>query len=277
MVFDSHAHLNFKAFHNDYPKIIKNCLEENLWLINVGSRYADSRQAVAIAENYEKGVWAAIGLHPTNAEDENFDYQKYLELAKNHKVVAIGETGLDYAVFVRKRSERLQKRASAEVENEGGLQRIKELQKKLFLDHLKLAREINKPLIIHCREAQEDLIELLKANSPKLKTNPGVIHCFSGNQQQAKQYLELGFFLGFTGIITYSSEYDEIIKNLPLEKILIETDCPYLAPVPHRGQRNEPAYVKHTAQKIASLRGLSLEETAKQTANNALNLFQILL
>lgn len=254
---DSHAHLNFKAFYNDYPKIIKNCLEENLWLINVGSQYADSQQAVAIAENYEKGVWAAIGLHPTNAEDENFDYQKYLELAKNPKVVAIGETGLDYYHIKNPES------------------RIR--QKKIFLDHLKLAQEINKPLIIHCREAHEELAELLKAESCKPKAVPGVIHCFTGNQKQAKQYIEMGFYLGFTGIITYSSAYDEIIKSLPLERILIETDCPYLTPVPRRGQRNEPAYVKHTAQKIASLRGLFLEEIAKQTTSNALNLFQILL
>ena len=259
MFFDSHAHLNFKAFNNDYLKIIKNCLDKNLWLINVGSRYADSERAVAIAENYEKGVWAAIGLHPTSAEDENFVYQKYLTLAKNSdKVVAIGETGLDY-YRVKNPESRIG-------------------QKKLFLEHLRLAKEINRPLIIHCREAHDDLIEILnsKLNTLNSKLN-GVIHCFSGNRQQAEQYLELGFFIGFTGIITYSSEYDEIIKNLPLEKILIETDCPYLAPVPRRGQRNEPAYITYTAQKIASLRGLSLEKTAKQTADNALNLFQILL
>ena len=173
-------------------------------------------------------------------------------------MAAVGETGLDYYRVKNPES------------------RIR--QKKLFLEHLRLAREINKPLIIHCREAHDDLIEILNSKFHVLNSKlNGVIHCFSGNRQQAKQYLELGFFIGFTGIITYSSEYDEIIKNLPLEKILIETDCPYLAPVPRRGQRNEPAYIAYTAQKIASLRGLSLEKTAKQTADNALNLFQILL
>jgi len=256
MFFDSHAHLNFKAFNNDYPKIIKKCLEENLWLINVGSKYDTSEKAISIAENYEKGVWAAIGLHPTHVGDENFDYQKYLELAKNPKVVAIGETGLD---FYRTRDPRL-----------------KEKQKELFQQHLELAKELDKPLILHCRDAYDELLKLLalQASSYKLQ---GVIHCFSGNRQQAKQYLEMGFLLGFTGIITYSSEYDKLIKDLPLEKILIETDCPYLTPIPHRGQRNEPLYVKYVAQKIAEIRGLSLEKIAEQTANNALNLFQILL
>ncbi|MDP3052854.1 MAG: TatD family hydrolase [bacterium] len=249
--FDSHSHLNFKAFNDDYPKIIKKCLDENLWLINVGSRYDTSEKAVAIAGNYEKGVWAAIGLHPTHVGDENFDYQKYLALAKSSdKVVAVGETGLDY---YRTTDPQL---------------RIK--QKELFLNHLKLAQELDKPLIIHCREAYDELIKELKNTEYQFK---GVVHCFSGNSQQAKQYLDLGLYLGFTGIITYSSDYDDIIRDMPLEKILIETDCPYLAPVPYRGQRNEPLYVKYTAQKIAEICGLSLEKVAEQTYQNAIRLF----
>jgi TatD DNase family protein len=216
MLFDSHAHLNFKAFNNDFNKIIKKCLDENLWLINVGSKYDTSEKAVAIAEKYEQGVWAAIGLHPTHVGDEIFDCQKYLALAKNSsKVVAIGETGLD---FYRTKDSRL-----------------KEKQKELFQQHLELTKELDKPLILHCRDAYDELIELLKANSSKLKANPGVIHCFSGNRQQAKRFLEMGFCLGFTGVVTYTSNYEEIIKDSPLEKILIETDCPYLAPVPHCG------------------------------------------
>lgn len=258
MFFDSHAHLNFQAFQNDYRQVIKRCQENNVWLINVGSRYETSYRAVEIAQEYEKDVWAAVGLHPIHIEDEIFNYQKYLKLAKNPKVVAIGETGLDY--FRIKNNEL----------------RIKELQKKVFLQHLKLAQEVNKPLIIHCREAHRDLTEILKAKTKKLKANlKGVIHCFTGNQQQAKKYLELGFYLGFTGIITYSSDYDKIIETLPLDKILIETDCPYLAPVPYRGQRNEPLYVKYVAEKIASVRRLSLETIVEQTSANALKLFML--
>lgn len=253
MLFDSHAHLNFKAFNNDFPKIIEKCLKENLWMINVGSKYDTSEKAVAIAEKYEKGIWAAVGLHPTHVGDEIFDYQKYLALAKNSpKVVAIGETGLD---FYRTTDPKL---------------RIK--QKDLFLNHLKLARELDKPLILHCRDAYDELIKELKNANYQLK---GVIHCFSGNRQQAKQFLEMGLFLGFTGVITYSSNYEEIIKDLPLEKVLIETDCPYLAPVPHRGQRNEPLFVEYVAQKIAEIRGLSLEKVAEQTFQNTLQLFRL--
>ena len=172
-------------------------------------------------------------------------------------MAAIGETGLDY---YRIKNNEL---------------RIKNLQKEVFKKQIELALALDKPLIIHCRDAHDDVISILNSyfliHNSKLK---GVIHCFTGNQKQAKQYLEMGIFLGFTGIITYSPAYDEIIKDLPLEKILIETDCPYLTPVPRRGQRNEPLYVKFVAQKIAAIRNLSLEEVARQTADNALNLFQ---
>jgi TatD DNase family protein len=151
---------------------------------------------------------------------------------------------------------------------------IKNLQKEIFLKHWELAREVKKPVIIHCREAHQDLLEVLKSEILHSKLR-GVVHCFSGNLKQAEKYLAMGFYLGFTGIITYTSSYDKIIKNLPLEKILIETDCPYLAPVPYRGKRNEPVYVKYTAQKIAEIRGLSLEEIAEQTFQNACQLFKI--
>jgi TatD DNase family protein len=261
MLFDSHAHLNFKAFKDDYRQVIKRCQENNVWMINVGSQYETSKKAIEIAEKYDKGVYAAVGLHPIHVEDENFDYEKYSDLAKNPKVVAIGETGLDY--YRDKNNPSTSFRAS---------------QKEIFLKHLELARELNKPVIIHCREAHRDLTEILKIETQKLKANSrGVIHCFTGNQKQAEKYLELGFYLGFTGIITYSSDYDEIIKNLPLDKILIETDSPYLTPIPFRDQRNEPSYVKYVAEKIATLKNLPLEKIAEQTTNNALKLFSIML
>lgn len=257
MFFDSHAHLNFNAFQNDYQKIINSCLQEKIWLVNVGSKFSTSQKAVEIAEQYQEGVWAAIGLHPTHAEKENFEEEKYLNLAKNSsKLVAIGETGLDYFRLTG---------------DETKIQQAKNSQKELFLKHLTLAKKMNKPLIVHCREAHSDLIEILKL---KLGTN-GVIHCFSGNSQEAKQYLQMNFYLGFTGIITFTNSDDEIIRQTPLERILIETDCPYLAPVPHRGQRNEPSFIQYTAQKIAEIRGLSLEQIAEQTFQNARKLFRV--
>lgn len=273
--FDSHAHLNFKAFNDDHPEIIKKCLDGNLWLINVGSKYDTSEKAAAIAENYKKGVWAAIGLHPSHIEDEIFDYQKYLALAKNSdKVVAIGETGLDY---FRIKNDELE---------------IKEKQKEAFKKQVELAMELNKPLIIHCRNAHDDLLRLLELQVSSYNLQ-GVIHCFTGNNQEARKYLNMGFYLGFTGIITYSSDYDAIIKDTPLEKILIETDCPYLTPLkpqtnaeksqrksalsPRKSAftRNEPIYVKYTAQKIAEVRGLPIEKVAEQTFQNALKLFKL--
>jgi TatD DNase family protein len=284
MFFDSHAHLNFKAFKDDYRQVVKRCQENNVWLINAGSQYETSRRAVEIAEEFKQGVWAAVGLHPIYVDDKDFDFQKYLTLAKSSpKVVAVGETGLDYYHGPESKTK----------------------QKEIFLKHLELAQELKKPVIIHCRLAHEDLIEILKPKtySPRfageagnLKPNlKGVIHCFTGNQQQAEKYLEMGFYLGFTGIITYSSEYDEIIKTLPLEKILIETDSPYLTPLntqtnaeksqresvssPRQSAfiRNEPLYVKYVAEKIAAIHGLSLEIIAKQTTSNALKLFGIML
>lgn len=257
MFFDSHAHLNFNSFQNDGQKIINSCLQEKIWLVNVGSQFSTSQKAVEIAEQYQEGVWAAVGLHPADAEKENFEEEKYLDLAKNSsKVVAVGETGLDYFRLPNDETKK---------------QKAKNSQKELLLKHLTLAQKLDKPLIIHCREAHSDLIEILKS---KPEAN-GVIHCFSGNSQEAKQYLQMGFYLGFTGIITFTNAYNEIICQTPLERILIETDCPYLAPVPHRGQRNEPSFVQYTAQKIAEIRGLPLEKIAKQTSQNARQLFRV--
>lgn len=257
--FDSHAHLNFKTFQNDCEEIIKSCLKKKIWLVNVGADFQTSRRAAEIAEQYDEGVWAAVGHHPTDAEKENFDEKKYLDLIRNSsKIVAIGETGLDYFRIKNNEPE------------------IKEKQKNIFKKQIELALTLNKPLIIHCRDAHEDAVNVL--NSYFLIQNSklnGVIHCFSGNPKEAKQYLKMGFCLGFTGIITYTDAYNEIIRQTPPEQILIETDCPYLAPVPHRGRRNEPSFVKYTAQKIAEIRGWTLEKTAEQTFQNARRLFRV--
>ncbi|OGZ17910.1 MAG: hypothetical protein A2Z78_00435 [Candidatus Nealsonbacteria bacterium RBG_13_36_15] len=284
MLIDSHAHLNFSAFKDDVGKVIKRTLDNNIWVINVGSQYSTSKRAVEIAQEYEKGVYAAIGLHPMHLEErkvdhsevdsqavfktraEEFDYEKYRELAQNPKVVAIGEIGLDYYYKPKTKKK---------------LEEFKEKQKETFLKQLNLAQELNLPVILHCRMAHGDLIETLNVIMKQLnnETINGVIHCFTGDEAQANKYLELGFYFGFNGLIFKKIEgapdWQEIIKKLPLKKILIETDAPYLTPPQKEGQRNEPIYVKYVAQKIAELKNTTLEEVAKITTQNARELFKI--
>ena len=253
--FDTHTHANFNAFKNDSQEVIERALKNGVWLVNVGSQASTSKRAVEMAQNYQKGVYAAVGLHPSHLEDEDFDEKFYLDLAKNEKTVAIGECGLDY---FRMKNEEL---------------RIKNLQKEVFIKHIELAKKVNKPLIIHCRDSHEDLIKILNSKFSILNSPAGVMHFFTGNYEQAKQYIDLGFYISFSGVITFASEYEELVRKLPLDKILIETDAPYATPVPYRGQRNEPSYVIETAKKIAEIKNISLDETARQTTENAFIVF----
>jgi TatD DNase family protein len=254
MLIDTHAHVNFNDFKNDFDEVIKRSLAEDIWMINVGTNYETSKRAKEIAGKYENKVYAAIGLHPIHAKDEEFDKEKYKQLANSNKVVAIGEIGLDcfkdYGLF-------------------------KEKQKQVFLQQISLAKELNLPVILHCRMAHEDLIEILnyklKTINYKLK---GVIHCFTGNWQQAKKYLEMGFYLGINGII-YKFDLKEVIKKTPLEKILIETDCPYLTPPQAGVKRNEPIFIKYIVQDIAKIKGIDFQRVAEITSQNAKNLFRI--
>ncbi len=249
-----------------------------------------------MAEKFSSGVFAAIGLHPIHLKEqkieeqidpleefefetrpETFDCEEYKKLASHKKVVAIGEVGLDYYHLPKENRE-------AE----------RQKQKENFIKHLELARELEKPVIIHCREAHADVIEILKgfyggeiSSSPsRIKRGTGslkkegevlrgVVHSFGGRWSQAEEYFKLGFFIGFNGLITFARDYDKVIKNAPLESVLIETDCPYLTPVPHRGKRNEPSYVKFIAEKIAEIKGISFEEVARITTENARKLFNI--
>jgi len=233
MLIDTHAHLNFNAFKDDLDKVIGRCLAENIWMINVGTKYETSKRAVEIAEQYEEGVYAAVGLHPihlgtglvkirTDSEEgsfetggEDFHISEYKSLAQSPKVVAIGEIGLDYYYKPKTKKK---------------LELFKEKQKELLLKQLDLAKELNLPVIFHCRMAHEDLLKILnyKLKTKNYKLN-GVVHCFTGSWEQAKQYLDMGFYLGFNGII-YKLDLKEVIEKTPIEKILIETDCPYLTP-----------------------------------------------
>lgn len=273
MLVDTHAHLNFAAFKDDFAETIKRSLDSDTWMINVGSQFSTSQKAAAIAYQCAEGVYAAIGLHPIHLEtqvrkekidekeefeftsrEEIFDPENYRKLAENQKVVAIGEVGLDF--FHSKDN--------------------KEKQKEVFRQQIKLAAELDLPLIVHCREANTDVIEILqeakKIYKEKLR---GVIHCFSGGLPEAKKYIALEFLLGFNGIITFARDYDEVISKIGLKHMIVETDCPYLTPPPYRGKRNEPVYVKYVAEKIAQIKQISVSKVAEITTKNARKLFNI--
>jgi len=285
LLIDTHAHVNFNDFKDDSREVVKKSLDENIWMINIGAESKTSKRAVKMAEEYKEGVYAAVGLHPShlveqeveyeengeivkyNSKPEKFNYDFYLNLAKNKKVVGIGECGLDF--------HRIENQASEKPASPAGrlkVKSLKEKQKEVFIKHLELAKEVNKPVIIHCRDAHGDLLDILNLEA---KLPSGVMHFFTGTLEQAKKYIELGFYISFSGVITFAKNYDELVKQIPLEKILIETDCPYVAPVPHRGKRNEPQYVKYVANKIAELRGMIFEEVVEQTTKNARELFGI--
>lgn len=253
-LIDIHCHLDFPDFDKDRQEVIKKALNEKTWMITVGTSMEGSEKAVQIAGEHE-GVWACVGVHPEDA-NKKIDIDALRELAGNPKAVAIGECGLDYFRC-----------------GTSDVPQIQENQKELFEKQIKLAIELNKPLMIHCRDAHNDVLEILKNYKNPETGFRGDVHCFTGTLEEARKYVELGFFISFTGIITFTKQYDEIIKELPLDKIMIETDAPLIAPVPHRGKRNEPVYVKEVAKRIAEIKGISFEEVAKQTTKSAIDFF----
>ena len=272
MLIDTHSHINFNAYKDDFKQVIARSLANNVWMINIGTKYETSKRAIEIAKNYKQGVYAAIGFHPLYSQEEEFNCGQYKELTKNKKVVAIGEIGLDYYYKPKTKIR---------------LKLFKEKQKEVLLKQLDLAKELNLPVIFHCRMGHQDLIDIL---NEQLTTNNeqimGVIHCFTGNWEQAKKYLEIGLFLGFNGIIFKDIKginFKEIIKKIPLEKIFLETDCPYLMPLSvevlakpgSSSIRNEPIYIEYIAQEIAKIKNISFKQVAEITSKNAKNLFKI--
>ncbi len=258
LIVDTHSHVNFSDYEKDREEVIKRALASKVWLINIGCDRKSSEEVVGLAQKYDEGVFASVALHPHNIE-EGFDPKIYRTLIKQSaKVVAVGEAGLDYFRIKN---------------NELG---IREKQKDIFKKHIELAVELDKPLIIHCRNAHDDALSILdlyfKIHNPKLR---GVAHSFLGNLKQASRYRELGFKIAFNGIITFARDYDKVILDTPLEDILIETDCPYLAPVPHRGQRNEPLYVIEVAKKLAEIKSIPYGDIIGQTTKNAKALFRL--
>ena len=252
---DTHCHLNDEKFSADLNEVIERAKNAGVnRIINFGDTLKSSAAVVELAKNFG-GMFAGVGVHPE--EIDNFDKnsaEKIIELAKNKNVVAIGEIGLDY--YWEKDSER------------------RLMQQKIFIEQLEIARTLNLPVCIHEREAHGDALKILKAEGKNLR---GVMHCYSGSLEMAKELWKLGWLTGFDGPLTFknSAKLPEIVKAAPREMILIETDSPYLAPVPNRGKRNEPAFVVDVAKKIAELRGETLEEVASYTTENAENLYNI--
>ncbi len=278
MLIDSHAHLNFTAFNKDRDKIIKKCLDNNVWVINVGTNLKTSREVIEIAQKYEKGIYASIGLHPINLEtglvkikadvnekksiEEDFDYETYKNLAQSKKIVAIGEIGLDY--YWRPKTKKKK-------------ELFKQKQENLFLKQLKLAKELNLPVIFHCRMANHDLFRILSENHD-LKPEKAVAHSFVGTESDIQKYLDFGYFIGFNGIIFKNIEgidFKKVIEITPLNKILIETDCPFLVPPKVQTKRNEPVFIKYIAQEIAKIKNITFEQVAEATTKNAQELFGI--
>ena len=250
MLVDSHAHLDDAAFAADLADVLDRARRNDVGrILTVGTDADSSCRAVGIAER-EADVFAAAGIHPHEA-DRASSAEPLRETAAHPKTVAIGETGLDYA-----------KRFSAP-----------ENQKKLFHGHLDLALELGKPVVIHCRDAHADAIEILRSRG----ISRGVIHCFSGTAEDAREYLAMGFHLSIAGPVTYpnAAKLRETIRSIPLDRLMVETDCPLLAPQAYRGKRNEPAYVRYAAAEIAKAHGCPIEVVAERTTANARRLFGI--
>ncbi len=254
-IFDSHCHPQFPQYKNDREEVIQRALDGGVFMVAVGTDLETSKQGIELAQKHD-GMWATVGLHPN---DLNYELRitDYELLLKEPKVVAVGEVGLDY---YRTPEPEKQKR-----------------QKDIFEQFIDLAQRTDMPMILHFRDSpkgssgrvHKDALEILP------KDIAGVSHSFTGNLEEAKEYLDRGMYMGFNGIITFARQYDEVVKYVPLENILLETDAPYLTPEPYRGQRNEPLYVKEVAKKIAEIKGETLEKVIKQTTKNSQNLYKL--
>ncbi len=267
--FDAHTHIHFPAYDLDREEVFSRAQSAGVRMITVGTQFSTSASAVEFARLHKGDAWATVGFHPAHFSEkwyhdkneqaaagrQEFDIKELRKLAENPEVVAIGECGLDYF-----------RDASPKTKNG---------QREAFMAQMKLAREVKKPLMIHCRAAFGDLIEMLHASRQMLQDCPGAIHFFSGTAEDAKKILELGFSFTFGGVVTFSRDYDEVIKYVPLDRILSETDAPYVAPVPYRGKRNEPAYVVEVVKKLAEIKRVSVEEMTGKILTNARSVFRI--
>lgn len=247
---DTHSHLNFSDFNEDYPDVIERAKSAGITaILNVGADLVTSKRAIELAQK-EDLCYATVGVHPTNTDNlKGEDCQELGKLALAKKVIAIGEIGLDY--FHNKAS--------------------KEIQKESFNQQILIAERLELPVIIHNRDAHQDTLTILKEKRVK----KGVMHCFSGDINFAQEVLSLGLYISFTGNLTYKKNESlrEVAREIPLEKLLLETDCPYLPPQPKRGMRNEPSFLVYTAEELAKIKGISLKGLGEITSQNAKTLF----
>ena len=277
-LIDIHCHVDERGFANDWKEVIQKTLDQDIWLVNIGADLETSRHSVKTTGIFPEGVFASVGIHPTHEDNiSEADWEEIKLLAKNEKVVTIGECGLEYFQSITNYELRVTNEERDRITNER-----KEEQKKLFRKHIELAIEVDKPLMVHCRpskgsqdaylDAIEMLLEYKKEYGERVRAN---FHFFAGNLETAKKCIELGFTLSFTGVITFANQYDEVIKWLPADRIVAETDAPFVAPIPFRSKRCEPAYVEYVVRKMAELRGISYEEMAVLTVENARKFFRL--
>lgn len=253
MIFDTHAHYDDEQFNENRVELLNSMEEQGVGtIVNVSAAYNSCRKVIALAKEYPF-VYAAVGIHPDEVgslNEETFAQMK--ELFKEEKVVAVGEIGLDYYW-----------------DNEP-----REVQKKWFIRQLKLARELDLPVLIHSREAAADTMEIMKEHAKGLS---GVIHCYSYSKEMAQEYIKMGFYIGVGGVVTFKNakKLKEVVENIPLTSIVLETDCPYMAPVPKRGTRNDPRNLPYVVEEIAALRQMDPAEVIRITTENAKRVYRI--
>ncbi|NLI12526.1 TatD family hydrolase [Pelotomaculum propionicicum] len=254
MLFDTHAHLDDEAYDQDRDEMIQRARQAGVkHIVNVGFNFESAYSSIKLAEKYDL-IYAAVGFHPHNATEAATGYlQELEELAAHPKVVALGEMGLDYYRDLSPRP----------------------VQQRVFREQLSLAKKVGKPVIIHDREAHGDLMDILRQEG--LGSAGGVMHCYSGSWEMARECLAMGFYISIAGPVTFpkAPRLKDVAARVPADRLLVETDAPYLTPVPHRGKRNEPAYVFYTAEEVAGLRGMETEDLAQMCAENGRRLFRI--
>lgn len=257
-IIDSHCHLDsldYETQHKNIDEVIENAKARGVHHFISVCTTIGRFEAMKNLTSHRNDVSLSCGVHPLNVEDEPFDYDKLFEFAQNPKVVAIGETGLDYHYTPE----------------------TKVLQQSLFVQQIDIANKLNKPLIIHSRSARQDTMDMLEQNNAE--KCGGVLHCFTEDWTIAERALDIGFYISISGIITFrnAEELRDVVRKVPLDRLLVETDSPYLAPIPYRGKPNQPAYVRETCEYVATLKGVSTEEFARITTENVQNLFKIQL
>ena len=253
MFFDSHAHYDDERFNDDRDELLRFMSKNDVdYIVNAAANIAGSNEGIALAEKYPS-IYTAVGVHPHDVGELEEDAIETLErLSKHSKVVAIGEIGLDYYYDHSPR----------------------DVQRIWFKRQMDLAKKVELPIIVHSREASKETFDMIKESG----LGSGVIHCYSGSAEMAKEYIKLGFYIGIGGTVTFNNARKtvEVVEQIPLESIVIETDCPYLTPMPHRGKRNDSTYLQYIAQKIAEIKNLSIKEVARVTTDNAKALYRIM-